>query len=212
MVPLGAWLIGLTLRLLRRTTRKRLLGDGAAVYRRWARGEQMILAFWHEQLVLTPLLYAGPRVCIMVSRHRDGELMARAIRPFGIEAVRGSSTRGWSGALKAMLQEYQKGADLAVAPDGPRGPRRVAKTGVLQLARATGAPIVPVAAAVRRGHRIASWDRLVIPLPFTTLVYVIGRPLAVPARSGSEEIEKYRGALERELNRVTILAEATAGT
>ncbi len=208
LIPVGAWLIALVLWLLKWTTRKRVLGGGEEAYGRWERGEQMILAFWHEQLVMMPLLYAGPRVCIMVSRHRDGELIARAIRPFGIEAIRGSSTRGWSGALKGMLRAFRGGADLAVAPDGPRGPRRVAKSGVLQLARATGAPVVPVAAAAAWCRRLASWDRLVIPLPLGRLVYVAGTPLTVSPDASPTEVEARRGALEHELNRLTALAEA----
>jgi len=147
LVPLGAWLIAAILLLLRWTTRKRLINDDR-LYARWRAGERLIIAFWHEHLVLMPCFGWWPRVCIMISQHRDGELIARAVRPLGIEAVRGSSTRGGRGALRQILAAYQEGASLAWTPDGPRGPRRTAKTGVIHTARATGALIVPVGAAV----------------------------------------------------------------
>ena len=180
-----------------------------ALFARWARGEPVILAFWHEQLVMMPFAYRGKQVCIMVSHHRDGELITRALRPLRIGTARGSSTRGWSGALKGMLRAHRDGADLAFAPDGPRGPRYVAKSGVLQVARATGVPIVPVAAAARWCRRIRSWDRLIIPFPWSRIVYVVGEPLDVAANAGSAEIEQARVALEGELTRITARA-ATA--
>jgi lysophospholipid acyltransferase (LPLAT)-like uncharacterized protein len=208
LVPLAAALVTAVLVLLKLTTRRRYL-NGEWLFAHWAGGGQVILAFWHEQLVMMPFPYTGRRAAIMVSRHRDGELIARAVRPLGIQAVRGSSTRGWSGGLKGLLRAYRGGADIAFVPDGPRGPRYVAKGGVVQMARATGAPIVPVAAAARWHHRIASWDRLIVPYPGSRLVYVAGEPLRVPADADGGALEAARAALERELTRLTEAA-ATA--
>lgn len=210
LVPVAAWLVAAVLLLLKCTLRRRLVNPDD-LFARWSRGERVILAFWHEQLVLVPFAYRGPRVCIMVSRHRDGELISRAVRPLGIETVRGSSTRGWSGGLKGLLRAHRTGADLAFAADGPRGPRRVAKSGVIQMARATGASIVPVAAAARWHRRLGSWDRLVVPLPGSPVVYVAGEALSVPADAGPADLESARAALERELERVTAAAEAAVG-
>jgi lysophospholipid acyltransferase (LPLAT)-like uncharacterized protein len=200
-------LLTLVLRLLRATVRIRTVNE-AEIYGCWRRGEQVILAFWHDRLALMPLVYAGPRACIMISRHRDGELIARAVAPLGVDTVRGSSTRGWSGALKGMLRAHRGGADLAFAADGPRGPRHVAKSGAVQLARATGARIFPVAGAVRWCVRLGSWDRLVVPLPFTRAVYVAGEPLAVPADADATAVERARQTLEERLARATADAEA----
>jgi lysophospholipid acyltransferase (LPLAT)-like uncharacterized protein len=209
LVPVGAFLLTLVLRLLRATVRVRTI-DAAEVYACWRRGEQVILAFWHDRLALMPLVYAGPRACIMISHHRDGELIARAVEPLGIDTVRGSSTRGWSGALKAMLRAHQGGADLAFAADGPRGPRHVAKSGPVQVARATGARIFPVAGAARWCVRLGSWDRLVVPLPFSRAVYVAGAPIAVPHDADAAVVEAARHTLEERLARATADAEAAA--
>lgn len=210
LVPLGAWLIALVLLFLRWTTRKTLVNDDG-LYARWRAGERLIVAFWHEQLVLMPCFGWWPRVCIMISQHRDGELIARAVRPLGIEAVRGSSTRGGRGALRQILTAYREGASLAWTPDGPRGPRRVAKIGVVQTARATGATIVPVGAAARWQRRLGSWDRMVVPLPGTRIVFSVGTPLRIDADASDDALETARARLERELERVRVDAETRVG-
>ena len=211
LVPLGAWLIAAVLFFLRWTTRKELVND-QGLYARWRAGERLIIAFWHEQLVLMPCFgWWPPRVCIMISQHRDGELIARAVRPLGIEAVRGSSTRGGRGALRKILQAYEEGASLAWTPDGPRGPRRVAKTGVIHTARATGALIVPVGAAARRARRLGSWDRMMLPWPGTRLVFVVGAPIAVPHDATPEAIETARATLETALERASAAAARHVG-
>ena len=207
LVPVGAVLVSVLLRFLGRTLRPRFI-HGDDIYGRWARGERVIIAFWHDRLVMMPFANPGQRVCIMVSRHRDGELITRAVRPLAIETVRGSSTRGWAGGLKGMLRAYRGGANLALAPDGPRGPRHVAKTGVLQVARSTGAVIVPIGAAARWARRLGSWDRLIVPLPGTRVAYVAGAPLAVARDADAAAMEAARATLERELVRVTEMAEA----
>ncbi|MCC6763534.1 MAG: lysophospholipid acyltransferase family protein [Deltaproteobacteria bacterium] len=210
LVPLGAWLIALVLLLLRWTTRKELLHDHG-LYDRWRAGERLIVAFWHEHLVLMPCFGWWPRVCIMISQHRDGELIARAVRPLGIEAVRGSSTRGGRGALRRVLAAYREGASLAWTPDGPRGPRRLAKLGVVQTARATGATIVPVGAAARWHRRLGSWDRMVLPYPGSRITFVVGTPVRVAGDASDTDLEAARARLEHELERARVEAEARVG-
>jgi lysophospholipid acyltransferase (LPLAT)-like uncharacterized protein len=208
LVPLAALLITAVLRLLRATVRSRFV-YGEDLFARWERGERVILAFWHDRLVLMAFGNRwAQRFCIMVSRHRDGELISRAVRPLAIDTVRGSSTRGWSGALKGLLRAFRSGSNLAFACDGPRGPRWVAKSGVVQVARATGAVIVPVGAAARWGRRLGSWDRLIVPLPGSRVVYLGGRTIAVPPDADAATIERIRLELEAELARVTDAAEA----
>lgn len=108
-------------------------------------GRQVMLAFWHGRLMMMPYSYPGGGITVLVSPHRDGELVARTVRGFGIEAVRGSSTRGWFSGIKGLLMSVHKGRDLAITPDGPKGPRFKAQMGALQIAAKTGLPIIPMA-------------------------------------------------------------------
>ena len=110
-------------------------------------GRNIILAFWHAQQLMIPIGYRGAGAHVLISRHGDGEIIARIIARFGHEAVRGSSTRGGAGALRALIKLGRSGRDVVVTPDGPKGPRHVAKLGVIHLAKATGLPIVPLAFA-----------------------------------------------------------------
>jgi lysophospholipid acyltransferase (LPLAT)-like uncharacterized protein len=141
--------------------------NGAAVDARWRKGEAAIIAFWHGRQLMLPLAYHGRGLSILISRHRDGELIARAMRAFGFSSVRGSTTRGGSSALRGLVAEGRRGRDLAVTPDGPKGPRGVVQPGVIQLARLTGLPVFPLAFGASKKK---SWTRGTafssrIPLP-----------------------------------------------
>ncbi len=131
-----------------------------ALYRQ---GKHIILAFWHAHQLMIPVGYRGTGANVLISQHRDGELIARIVSRFGHKAVRGSSTRGGALALRELIRIGRSGEDLAVTPDGPKGPRQVAKLGVVQLAKATGLPIVPLSfgCSKKKSSRagIASWSR-----------------------------------------------------
>ncbi len=178
------------------------------LFAHWARGGQVILAFWHNRMVLMPFPYRGRKACIMNSVHRDGEIISRVISRFNILSVRGSSTWGWAAGLKGMVAAYQAGYDLILVPDGPRGPRYRAKPGVLQLARATGAPVYPVTCGAAWKTTVGSWDRLLIPLPFSRVVYIAGPPVRVPADAAATVMETQRRELERRLRQITTRADA----
>jgi len=138
--PIGAWLI----RLLGKTIRIRV--EGADVMEElYRKNQHIIFAFWHGRQLMMPLAYRGKEPYALISRHRDGELIARIIERFGIKSVRGSTTRGGATALRRLIELGRAGADLAVTPDGPKGPRQIVQPGVIQLAKGTGMPIVPVA-------------------------------------------------------------------
>ena len=194
------------LRVLGATTRKQRLG-GDELLDRWKRGEQVILAFWHGRILLMSFAYRGQKACVMNSAHRDGEIITRILRRFGVSAVRGSSTRGWMSGLKGMLEAYQQGHDLLVVPDGPRGPCYQAKSGVIQLARATGAPIFPATYSAAWKTTVGSWDRLLIPFPFSQVLYVVGPPIHVPRDATNEVIEAKRQELESTLVTITTQAD-----
>lgn len=135
-----------------------------ALYRQ---GRHIILAFWHAQQLMVPIGYRGLGANVLISQHQDGEIIARIISRFGHRAVRGSSTRGGASALRELIRLGRSGADLVVTPDGPKGPRQAAKLGVVQLAKATGLPIVPLAFSCSKKNSsragIASWSRIHSP-------------------------------------------------
>ena len=113
----------------------------------YGEGKRMIIAFWHDQQLMMPLAYRGSSAHILISQHRDGELIRRIVQGFGFGAVRGSTTRGGSTALRELIRLGWAGEDLVVTPDGPRGPRHVVQNGVIYLAQVTGLPIIPLSFA-----------------------------------------------------------------
>jgi len=197
--------------LLGKTIRKRYVG-AEELLDHWRRGQQVIVTFWHGRILLMPFpyqTYRGQKTCIMNSIHRDGEIITRVIKRFGVSAVRGSSTRGWMGGLKGLLAAYRQGYNLIVVPDGPRGPRYQAKPGVLQLARATGASIFPITYGAAWKTTINSWDRLLIPFPFSRVTYVIGRSITVPDDASPQVMEEKRQELQETLLAITAQADAS---
>ncbi len=189
-----AWALGNYLDLVIRTTRWSLVGEGHGLpFLR--RRVPVILAFWHERLAMMPALavvarrlypQAGLEPRVLVSRHRDGRLVGQVVRRFGATMVHGSSSRGGTAGTLELLRALRAGEVVVITPDGPRGPRRVAAPGVVQLAAISGAPILPVAAATSNCRILSrSWDRMVLPLPFGRGVLAIGAPITV-ARDGSE--------------------------
>ena len=117
------------------------------VDRVYQEGRNIILAFWHGQQLMIPLGYRGPHPEILISQHRDGELISRIVKRFGFGAVRGSTTRGGQKALRQLIRLGRQGVDLVITPDGPKGPRHRVQPGVVALAKLTGLPIVPLAFA-----------------------------------------------------------------
>ncbi len=207
IAPLAPPVVNAALSALFRTLRVRLV-DEEDLFSRWARGEKVIVAFWHNRMLMMPLAARGQRVCILVSLHRDGEIATRALSRRGIHVVRGSVTRGAVAGFKRLLAEYRNGYSLAVVPDGPRGPRYAAKPGVIHLARATGAPVFPVTFAASRAAHLRSWDRLIIPLPFARVAIVFGQPLYVDRHAAEEQLEECRCTLETRLNELGRAAES----
>ncbi len=179
---LAAWFI----RGLRASVRLRHHGD--AQVREWERREDhFILAFWHRHLLLMPYAYRGRKISVLVSQSTDGELIASTVARLGIDSTRGSSSRGGVSGMKAMLKKAADGWDIAFTPDGPRGPAREVQPGVILAAAATGLPIQPVAIAASRAKLLRSWDRFLVPLPFSTVHLVYGEPFVVERRGDTAE-------------------------
>jgi lysophospholipid acyltransferase (LPLAT)-like uncharacterized protein len=200
MLSAGPALGALALRALARTLR--VSRHEASVAALWAARRPVIYVVWHGRLLLLPYLY-GHRGChVLASRSRDGELIARWARRFGLEPVRGSSSHGGTGALRALARALRAGREVVVVPDGPRGPREVLKPGVIALARLTGAPIVPMAVGASREWRVRSWDEFRIPRPFARCVMRFGEPIHVSRaadRTGEEAARKEVEAALRDL-------------
>ena len=208
-VVVAGWVLALALRLLYLTLRVRLVDHGELFARR-RRGEQVLAAFWHDGIVLLPLVVTRLRwpgtVNVMLSWHRDAEVAAQAMRHLGIRAVRGSATRGWLGALRGLLAARARGEDIAIVPDGPRGPRHEAKDGAVQLARATGLPLLVVGVAASPARRLGSWDRLQVPRPFARVALVLNAPVVLPADKAAA-----RAALEAALGEANAEAARAVG-
>jgi lysophospholipid acyltransferase (LPLAT)-like uncharacterized protein len=177
----------------------------------WSAGRPLIYGVWHGRILIVPWLNArfrrtdGARhVRVLASRSRDGELVAAFVRRFGLDVVRGSSSGGGAAALRELARAVQAGDDVAVVPDGPRGPSCRAQAGIVSLAAATGAPIVPLGVAARPARRLASWDRFMVPAPFARCAVVFGAPVDVGRHDDREAV---RAAVERALQQATESAD-----
>ncbi|HNR99824.1 MAG TPA: lysophospholipid acyltransferase family protein [Planctomycetota bacterium] len=162
-----------------------------------------IYAFWHQRMLLFTYTHRFQRVTIIVSRHRDGDLIARTVERLGFGTVRGSSTRGGGPALFRLCR--RRDVDLAVTPDGPRGPRHELKPGVIRLAAETGYPIIPATCSFARFKQFRSWDGFLLPYPFTRALVRTSAAFRVPA-APTDNLEPFRARLEgilRELTRET---------
>ena len=170
-----------------------------------------IMAFWHARMLPLAYAYRGSGCRVLVSRHHDGELIARVIHRLGFLTARGSSTRGGEEAMRELLPWAREGGCLGLTPDGPRGPAERVKPGVLYLASRSGLPIVPVTAAASSTWVLRSWDRFRVPRPFARVVVAHGAPLRVPPDLGREALEGWCGRLEAALAAVTERAARRAG-
>ncbi len=155
----------------------------------WDQGETVIFSTWHDQLLMMINIYRGPGARILISQSNDGELIARTMKKFGQDTVRGSSSRGGRAAFREMVNLGAMPYDLGITPDGPRGPRHKVKPGVVQLARVTGRPIVPLAFVCSQGHRFKSWDRFLLPYPWGRAVYHVGKPLFAQQNESQEDFQ-----------------------
>jgi lysophospholipid acyltransferase (LPLAT)-like uncharacterized protein len=173
-------------------------------------GGQYIMAFWHGTLLLMVYAFVGKpeHLTFLVSWHRDGELITRIIKHFGPHPTRGSTTRGGIRALHGLLKKVKEGYDVAFTPDGPRGPAQKAQEGVIQTARLSGLPILPVGMAARRKSVMGSWDGFVVPWPFTRVVFAYGDPLLVPRELNAASVESYRARVEAAIEGAMKRAEA----
>ena len=180
--------------------------------RLFAEKRRVIFCFWHSRLLMMPYATYGDRPFhVMISSHRDGRFIARAVRHLGIGSVFGSSSRRPALALREAAQRCREGVCLCITPDGPRGPRMRAAPGAVLIAELADAVLVPVAYSTSRRHLFRSWDRFLLPLPFGRGVFVVGEEIPVPRGLEESRREELRQRLEREINAVTAEADRLMG-
>jgi lysophospholipid acyltransferase (LPLAT)-like uncharacterized protein len=170
---------------------------------------QKIYVFWHEYM-LPPIHMRGYcNLAMLISQHRDAEILSYAARHLGFQFVRGSTTRGGAAALRDLMEKSRR-MNLAITPDGPRGPRRTLAPGAVFLSSKLGLPLVAMGMGLDRPWRLNSWDRFALPRPYSRARGVIGPALAIPPDLDRDGLEHYRLQVERLLNRLTLEAEAWA--
>lgn len=173
---------GLAFRVLGYTWRIRDV-NRAAVEQVRASGTPVIFVLWHGDLLPAIWNHRREGVTALVSEHGDGEILARVIESLGFATARGSTTRGSERALLSVSRVARNGGDLAITPDGPRGPSHSFAPGALIVSQRSGAPIIPVAVHAERCWRLRSWDRLIVPKPFARVRVAYGPPTVVSADS-----------------------------
>lgn len=205
------WLVTEYLRLVYATGRWRLVGVEAP-QRFWDQGQGMIACFWHGRILMMPHAWRWPGpFYMMISGHRDGRLIADTVAHLGIHTISGSTSRGGSSALRGLAAKVKAGATVGITPDGPRGPRMRAQSGIVKLAQLTGAPVFPVTFGAKRRRVMSSWDRFVVAWPFNRGVLIYGEPIFVPRDATPAQLEAARRDIEDALNRITAEADRQTG-
>lgn len=188
---------GLVLRLIGFTWRVKRVG-GEAFDDMLRRGEPFIVVFWHGEIVPVTWVHRHRGIAPLISRHADGEIIARIVEGLGYRTVRGSTTRGGVRALLETAQRVNEGVTVGFTPDGPRGPRHVFAPGALIVAQRTGRPIVALGATASRAWRLRSWDRHLVPKPFATVTIRYSEPQYVradQARDATQEQARFEAIL-----------------
>lgn len=210
--------IALYVRLVHVTGRWRVVGlENAHPF--WDSGQPFVGAFWHGRLLMMPYGWQTRKqqMTMLISRHRDGEIIARAMTHFGIGAVRGSTSKrgtadkGGTDAVRQMVRIMKAGHCIGLTPDGPRGPRMRVAPGIVQVARLTGLPIVPATFSSSRRVVMNSWDRFIVALPFSSGIILWGKPMAVPRDLDAAGLEAKRLEVEAALIALSIEADRLCG-
>ncbi len=171
----------LFIRVLGATLRIRTFGRQHYQERRKGSNRRVVYSLWHCNILPLVITYRGQGTRVMISKHTDGEIIARIVHRLGFTTERGSTTRGGARALKALvrLRNDPSACDIAITPDGPRGPARKAQSGAIFIGAKTGFPLAPVGVALERAWVLGSWDGFRIPKPFSRCVVVTGEDIHI---------------------------------
>ncbi len=200
------WIIFALIRIASATIRYRV-DDRSADLKRLS-SAPAIFCTWHNRLVLSMIIYSkirhtAPGLAVMVSASKDGGFLTGILQCFGAETVRGSTSRRGPQALKELTTWARRGYDLALTPDGPRGPCYIVQDGVVALSQLTQLPIIPVTYNLTWKIRIRSWDRFQIPLPFSRCEIIFEKPIRVPRETSEPGREQFRLELENAMKKIT---------
>ena len=166
---------------------------------------------WHSRILLGAGTQQGQGLHVLISMHGDGELIASTVAKMGFVPIRGSSSRGGRAALHAAVRALVDGSQVAFTPDGPRGPRMAIQPGCVLAAMRAGVPIIPVGFEARSCKRLRSWDRFMVPWPFSRVAVRFGEPIGVPADLGGEDVGVWCARVQTALVAATAAAAAAVG-
>ena len=207
-----ARILGWYLRFALRTTRWTLVGPENL--QPLSDGVPVIAVFWHEFLTTIPAVpslmrtlpgYKPTVIHSLVSGHRDGRLIGDILAMFDIWAVHGSSSKGGAAGALQLLRLLRRGDIVSIAPDGPRGPRRKADAGMAQLAALSGYNVVPMAGLPKWHKRLGTWDRMIMPLPFSCGFMVCGDHISVPRDGWRDALPEIEAAMDAVADRAEAL-------
>jgi lysophospholipid acyltransferase (LPLAT)-like uncharacterized protein len=203
---LGPWFAYWTIRFLGLTMR--LEEVNSEIPRSFMeKGVCVIGAFWHGRLLMMPLIYKGKSLSFLVSPHRDGQVVGKALVRFGFHPILGSTHRNRFSSFKQLIKAHENGYDIGIAPDGPRGPKNRVQVGVIELARLTGRPVIPVTFSASKRKILRTWDHFLLPYPLSRGVFIWGEPVYVDPNGDRAHLEEKRFLLEARLNDLTEMAD-----
>ena len=173
------------------------------------KNESFIYAFWHDQLLMCPLTWQSElEIKVLISKHRDGDIIAKLISKLGFKAIRGSThksgkTKNKGGLLSArqMIKSLKRGVSIGISPDGPKGPRHKVSEGILSISRLSNSPIVPVGIGFKKKWVLSTWDKFIIPKPFNQITIIWGEPL--PAIKNEKSTNRIKNKLESTMYSLT---------
>ncbi len=201
-IPLS-WLAWGYLQIVARTSRVEIQGTNYLPLIK-NKKQPIIIAVWHNRLMLPLFYFRHLPVTTLVSKSQDGELISQTMNRFGLNTVRGSASRNGAEGLLGLLRQTRRGVSVAITPDGPRGPRETIQPGIVHLAKMSGLPIVPLTLHCSRHYRVHSWDRTIIPFPFSRIMIIFGSKIMV---NKEDNVEEKILELQTELDRTTQIVD-----
>ena len=170
--------------------------------RLFKKNESFIYAFWHDQLLICPLTWQSEfEIKVLISKHRDGDIIARLISKLGFKAIRGSThksgktkNKGGLTSARQMIKSLKNGISIGISPDGPKGPRHKVSDGILSISRLSNSSILPVGIGFKKKWVLNTWDKFIIPKPFNQITIIWGEPL--PALKNEKNINQIKSKLE----------------